>query len=175
VLLFGGATAGIAMASAAHRGFGPLENDHARLGELFTNPNAATLARGRLFSDRAYTVKLASVYRIRDDLRLGVVARYQDGQPFARLLVAPGLNQGAEAIRAFANGDSRFTYTPTLDVRVTKRFEVGGRRLDAIVDAYNVLNLDKEVEEVTVAAPGVRTTSAVQPPRAIHLGLRATF
>jgi hypothetical protein len=174
-LLFGGATASIAQASAASRGFGPIENDQSRLGELFTNPNAAVFARGRLFSDRAYTVKLASVYRFRDDVRLGVIARYQDGQPFSRLLVVPNLNQGVEAVRAFPNGDSRFTYTPSLDVRLQKRFLVRGRRLDAVVDAYNLLNLGKETEERTTSAPGVRIGSAIQPPRAIHVGFRAIF
>jgi hypothetical protein len=174
-ILFGGATAGIAEGLAASRGFGPLENDQSRLGELYVNPNAATFARGRLFNDRAYTVKLATVYRFRDDLRLGMIARYQDGQPFSRVLVVPNLNQGVEAVRAFPNGDSRFTYTATLDARLQKAFRIGDRRLAAMVDAYNLGNLANEVEEVTTSAPGVRIASAIQPPVSVHIGLRVTF
>lgn len=175
LVLLAGATAGIAEGSAAHRGFGPIENDQAGVGELFATPNAATFARGRLFSDRAYTVKLAGVYRFPKDIRLGVVARYQDGQPFARVLVFPALNQGAEAVRAFANGESRFTFTGTLDARLQKGFRLGPRHVDAIADAYNLLNLSYEVEERTAAAPDVRIPTAVQPPRAFHIGLRVTF
>ena len=52
--------------------------------------------RGRLFGDRAFTGKLTTVYRFPSSLTLGAIARYQDGQPFARLLVVPGLNQGPE-------------------------------------------------------------------------------
>jgi hypothetical protein len=173
--LTGGATASIARVFAANRGFGPFENDQGALGELFTNPNAATFARGRPFNDRAYTVKLASVSRFPQDVRLGLLARYQDGQPFARLLIFPNLNQGAEAVRAFPNGDSRFTYTATLDARLQKGFRLGRLRADAVLDAYNLLDLAKEVEEQTTAAPDVRVTTAVQPPRSIHLGLRITF
>ena len=173
--LLTGATASITDGAAANRGFGPGENDQGLVGELLVTPNAETFARGRLFSDRAYTVKLAGVYRFPEDVRLGVIARYQDGQPFARLLVFPDLRQGAEAVRAFANGGTRFTFTGTLDVRLQKGFRVGAHRVDAIFDAYNLLNLSYEVEERTVAEPDVRVGSAVQPPRTFQVGARVTF
>jgi len=174
-LLRFGATAGRALGSAANRGIGPLENDQSLVGELTTDPNAATFARGRIFNDRAYTVKLAAVYRLAKQTTVGAVARYQDGQPFSRLLVFPTLEQGPEAIRAFANGDSRFTYTATLDIRLQKSFGAGGRRFDAVLDAYNLTNLANSVEERTTEPPDVRVTTAIQPPRTLHLGLRVTF
>ena len=60
-------------------------------------PNAATNATGRLFFDRAYVINWATTWRAPHDLRVGVVARYQDGQPFARVVIVPGLTQGAIA------------------------------------------------------------------------------
>lgn len=170
-----GATAGRAVGSAANRGIGPLENDQSLIGELTTDPNAATFARGRLFNDRAYTAKLIGVYKLPLDITLGAVARYQDGQPFARLLVVPALSQGAEAVRAFANGDSRFTYIATLDARLQKGFSAAARRFDIVLDVYNVTNLANSVDERTTERPDVRVTTAVQPPRTIQLGIRATF
>ena len=115
------------------------------------------------------------MYRFPQDLRLGIVARYQDGQHFARLVIVPGLNQGPEAIRAFANGRTRFTYSMTIDARLQKGFTIGGGRFDLIADAYNLLNRAKEVEEFPVTGPTSRLTAAVQPPRAIHLGMRFVF
>jgi hypothetical protein len=38
-----------------------------------------------------------------------------------------------------------------------------------------VLNLIYEVEEVTVSGPTSRNTSAIQPPRSVHVGVRVTF
>lgn len=173
-LLFG-ATASQTNGPAANRGFHANENDVGVLGEVFTNPNAATFARGRVFFDRAYTMKVTIVYKLPADVRIGAIARYQDGQPFSRLVVVPGLGQGAEAIRAFPNGDSRFTFTGTLDLRLQKGFTIAGRRVDAIVDGYNVINRANEVEEDVVTGPAFRTVTAIQPPRAIHLGLRVAF
>jgi hypothetical protein len=174
-VLFGGGTAGIAEGPASSRGFGPIENDQTLVGELWSDPNAATLARGRLFTDRAFTGKLAALVRLPSDVRLGLIARYQDGQPFARMLVFPTLNQGADAVRAFANGDSRFLFVGTLDARVQKRFALGARTFEAVFDAYNLLNLSNGVEEDVAAGPNVRTGTAVQPPRSLHIGVRLSF
>ena len=172
MLLFAGGTTSDPHVAAGNRGFHANENDIGILGELFTNPNATTHAGGFPFTDRSYTVKLAGAYRIGRGVKVGVIARYQDGQPFARMIVVPGLNQGAEAIRAILNGLSRFTYTGTLDVRVQKEFTRGARRIAVVVDVYNLPNMRKEVEEHVVMGPHFRDETAVQPPRTVVIGLR---
>ena len=78
----------------------------------------ATFARGRLFTDRGFTIKWTTVYRFPGDVHAGVIARYQDGQPFSRFVIASDVNQGAELIRPYPNGDNRFTFTGTLDIRI---------------------------------------------------------
>jgi hypothetical protein len=173
--LIAGATAGEAVAPAAAVGYGPLENDETVLGELDADPNARTLARGRPFTDRAYTGKIAAVFGLPAGIRAGVIARYQDGQPFARVLVFPILDQGAQAVRAFANGDSRFMFIGTLDARLQKDIPFGAARLDVYLDAYNLLNLSNSVEEDVTAPPDVRIATALQPPRSFHVGLRLRF
>jgi hypothetical protein len=160
---------------AASQGFHGTENDQGLLGDVMLDPNAALYSRGRLFGDRAFTGKLTTVYRFPYGMTLGAIARYQDGQPFARLLVVQGLNQGPELVRAFPNGGSRFTFTGTLDVRAQKEFAVGGRRLAIVVDAYNLTNLSEEVEEQVVTGPAFRTPTAIQPPRTVRVGARLTF
>lgn len=170
-----GGTASASVGSGGNRGYTVFENDQSISGELFTNPNAQTYARGRLFNDRAYTIKLLTVYQLPADLRLGAIVRYQDGQPFSRMVVVPSLNQGAEAIQAFANGRSRFSYRSTVDVRLQKGITAGRTRLDLILDAYNLLNMATEVEEYVVTGPRFRETTAVQPPRSFHVGARVSF
>jgi hypothetical protein len=170
-----GGTAGRQDGIAASRGFGPFENDPSLLGEAFINPNALDHARGRDFTERGYTAKLSATHQFRGDWTLGLAARYQDGQHFARLVILPGLNQGAEAVRAFRNGRTRFSMTSTLDLRLQKGFTLGGHRLVAIVEGYNVLNEYFEYEEVALSGPTSRNPTATQPPFALHLGIRIPF
>jgi len=171
-----GITAGRSEGWSANRGFGALENDAALLGEVYTNPNALGHAQGRLFTERGYTIKIAQAYHVGHDIDASMVARYQDGQHFARLVIMQGLNQGAEAVRAFRNGRTRFTFSMTVDGRLQKGFRLGSRRqVTAILDAYNLFNQALEVEEFSVTGATSRLTSAVQPPRVVQIGARIAF
>lgn len=170
-----GATASAAEGMAGNRGYDPFENDQDALGELFTNPNATTYAKGRLFADRAYTIKWTMVYRFPGDIRLGGIARYQDGQPFARFVIGEGLSQGPEAVRAYPNGRNRFTFTGTFDLRAQKRFTIGTTRLDGILDVYNLFTRSNEVEEYVVTGAAFRTSTFIEPTPSVHLGVRVTF
>jgi len=170
-----GATASRTTGPAANRGFHVVENDQDLLGERLESPNARTNARGRLFFDRAYTLKIAGGFRAPGDVRLGAVARYQDGQPFARLVVAPALRQGADLVQAIPNGRSRFAFTSTIDVRVEKGFALGRRRLAGSVAVFNLADSAREVKEDVTTGASFRAVTAVQPPRAVRLGLRLDF
>jgi hypothetical protein len=161
--------------SGAWRGFRPSENDPGGVGDLFDDPNTLTFARGRLFSDRAYTIKLSGTWQAPFGLRLGGAARYQDGQPFARLVIAD-LPEGPTAVQAIPNGRARFTYALTLDARIEKSFAVGSRaRLAAVAEGFNLSQRGHEVEEVVVSGSAYRRVTFRQPPLAIRLGARLDF
>ena len=126
LFLLAGGTAGYFEGVPANRGFLLIENDRGLLGETFTNPNARTYsAKARPFTDRAFTLKISGVYHFPREVRLGAIARYQDGQPFSRHVVFAELNQGPEAVRAFESGGTRFQFTLTLDARLQKGIQVG--------------------------------------------------
>jgi hypothetical protein len=128
-----------------------------------------------LFFERGYTIKIAAAYQAPFDIRLGAIARYQDGQHFARFVIPTDLNQGPEPIRGIYNGDSRFTYVLTIDARLEKGLTLGRARLAAILEAFNLPGTGIEVEQDVIWGPSYRATSAVQPPRALRLGMRLDF
>jgi hypothetical protein len=193
VLLRLGGTAYRTELAGANRGFRASENDQGLVGELYDEPNADTHASGRGFFDRAFTLKLGLAWRAPGELRLGVVARYQDGQPFGRVVVVPDLAQGLEAVPATPRGQiargwamdaegryvvpsgHRFTYTLTLDARIEKAIRLGGRTLALVAEVFNLLDTQNEVEENPVWGPLFRTPTLVQPPRAVRLGARLDF
>jgi TonB-dependent receptor-like protein len=175
LFVIAGATAGRSEGLSANRGFGPLENDAGVLGEVFIDPNARAHAQGRLFTERGYTLKTALAYQIDEGFTAALIGRYEDGQHFARMVVMQNLNQGTEAVRAFRNGRTRFTFSMTVDARVQKSIALGDRQVTLVVDAYNLFNQSLEAEEFQVTGAGARLTSAVQPPRVLHVGLRIPF
>ncbi|MBN2370562.1 MAG: TonB-dependent receptor [Vicinamibacteria bacterium] len=180
-------------ASGGNRGFRIFENDHGMIGELYDNPNADTHSLGRGFFDRAYAIKMSMSCRAPGDVTIATVARYHDGQPFARYVVVENLPQGVEAIPAVPRGQigrseamddqgryivpsgHRFTYTLTWDARIEKGLRVGSRRVALSVEAFNLLNTRHEVEEDIVSGAGFRTPTAIQPPRSFRFGLRYAF
>lgn len=169
---FGG-SAYLSEGVGANRGYHANENDQGLLGEVFTTPNATTHARGRLFYDRAFVMKVLGGYKGRGPLGAWFVARYQDGQPFARVVVADGLTQGPEIVQAYPRGGQRFTYSLTVDARVALQWSVGPRRgIGLVLDAFNLPNLRLEVEEDIATGPTFRTVTAVQPPRVVRIGLQ---
>jgi hypothetical protein len=170
-----GATAGHSSGPAAARGFQVFENDGAVPGDLLVDPNSTTYARGSFFSERAYTIKTSGTYRFPHDVQIGIAARYQDGEPFSRLVIVQDAAQGTEAIRAYRNGRTRFSYTMTVDTRLQVGLGVAKPYLVLVWDVFNLFNQSNEVEESVVTAPTFRTPTAVQPPRAMHVGLRVSF
>jgi hypothetical protein len=168
-------TAHRSVGAGGNRGFRPAENDQGVVGERLDDPNANTFDRGRLFSDRAYTIKIAGAWHAPGGLRLGSVARYQDGQPFARVVVAPDLRQGADFVMAIPRGRARYTFAITWDARVEKVFAAGRSQLSAVVEVFNLLANDNETEEDVVTGPAYRTPTLVQPPRVLRGGVRVAF
>ncbi len=171
------ATASQTDGPATNRGFHADENDLGGPGELFVDPNATPSARGRLFFDRAFTIKLSGVYQFAHGITLGAIARYQDGQPFSRVtVVSPISNQGTEFVRAYPAGDARFMYTGTLDVRLQKRVAIGNDRSRRV---RRRLQPGQHGERSRRARrhwqPGFRDITAIQPPLAVHVGLRLGF
>ena len=66
-------------------------------------------------------------------------------------------------------------HAPTPTSRMTASTDLRAPPEAILFDAYTILNTATEVEEFSVTGPDSRLTSAVQPPRAVHLGLRLTF
>ena len=145
------------------------------LGEVFGEANAATHASGRLFFERGYVIKWSAMYALPYGLRGGTAARYQDGQHFTRVVIAPDVPQGVDFVPALARGLTRFTYTFTLDTRLEKALQAAGGRASVILEVTNLLNTNNEVEEDEVTGPAFRAPTAVQPPRSVRFGVRFTF
>ncbi|MGD0782998.1 MAG: hypothetical protein ABSA30_09105 [Candidatus Aminicenantales bacterium] len=153
------------------------ENDDGVLGSLYTDPNNAINARGRMRFDRAYTIRVGGSLPLPLGTRLGLVAKYYDGQPFAREIIVDGLNQGPLFIMAHPRGVSRYEYNMTVDARLEKTIRIGSTVLRLLADVFNVLNQNLATEEsaVTNAEYPLRFPIQIQSPRLFRAGLNFEF
>jgi len=170
-----GASAYESSGLGGNRGFRVDEADAGVIGELLENPNAESVADSRLFFDRAYVLKWSTIYRGPRGFSAGITARYQDGQPFARLVLVPELAQGPEVVASDYSVATRFSFTGTIDAHLAQTFAVSGRRVTATLDVFNLSNLADEVEEYSVSGPTFRVSTAMQPTRTVRAGFRFEF
>lgn len=154
------------------------ENDDGVVGDLFHNPNNLINAGGRVRFDRAYTARLGIDYLAPYDIRLGLVIKYYDGQPFARKIIIEGFNQGPIYIQANPRGASRYEYNNTMDARIEKILRLGSSaRLRIILDGFNIMNRSLATEENEWTGPEypLRYATEIQSPRIFRLGLAFEF
>jgi hypothetical protein len=156
------------------------ENDPGIVGSLLHDPNSLINATGRIFMDRAYLAKLQGAARIRA-FELGVVTAYWDGLPFARRLLIEGLAQGPFVIQATPRGSPegghRTEFNLTVDVRLSRRFQLRHGSLRAVLDILNLPNLRNNTRERDLSSPDFnrRLPVSIQPPRYLRLGLEYDF
>jgi hypothetical protein len=148
------------------------ENDFGVVGESFDRTNADTYGYGRLFFDRAYSLRM---YLTANDVRgftFGAIGRYDDGQPFARLVIQNDLPQGPDFVQAIPRGRARLHYTLSVDARLARRFKVGEAGVEISASVFNALGSQFEAEEQVVWQADYRRITMVQPPRAFVIGVR---
>jgi hypothetical protein len=148
------------------------ENDFGVVGESFDRTNADTYGYGRLFFDRAYSLRM---YLTANNIRgftFGALGRYDDGQPFARLVIQNDLPQGPDFVQAIPRGRARLHYTLSVDARLARRFKLGAADLEVSASVFNALGSQFEAEEQVVWQADYRRITMVQPPRAFLVGVR---
>lgn len=153
------------------------ENDDGVIGSLFDSPNTLIHAEGRPHFDRGYTGRVGFRYLAPLGFSFSAVAKYYDGQPFARLKIIPDLNQGPIFIQTAPRGVARYSFNQTVDVRIEKAFELNSGRLKIILDGFNVLNLALDTEEDYWTGPDYpeRHPTEIQSPRVLRLGMAYEF
>lgn len=153
------------------------ENDDGVIGGLFDDPNASINARGRMRFDRAYTARIGLSVALPFGTRLGLVAKYYDGQPFARKIIIEDLNQGPLYIQAHPRGVARYEYNMTVDLRLEKSLSVGTAVCRFLIDAFNLFNQNLATQENEWTGPEFprRLATAVQSPRVIRVGFNFEF
>jgi hypothetical protein len=169
-------TAGLQVSSAATAD-GAQVNSIAPTGTFGRDPNHLTNANGRLPNDRPHILR---VMGSTDVAKTGFVvsANFQhfSGKPWAATTqVLP--NQGNPRVLLEPRGSRRLSSQALLDLRVSRTFGGGGRRVELLLDVFNLLN---DSAEEAIASDNLFSPTFGQPslfidPRRAMLGVRVNL
>ena len=169
--------------------FSPAANDYP------SDPADIDAEWGRGRSDERWRAVLSGIFRLPWTITVAPVYEYGSGQPWTRRLgydYNGDLRFSDRAEGVLRNDEEGPDYS-NLSMRITKGFNLGGGRLDLIVEGFNLLNeTNYDVNSVDsaeylsgptvtnpaaqyVANPNFGNYSATLSPREIQLGLRYSF
>jgi hypothetical protein len=109
-----------------------------------------------------------------------IAAKYQAraGDPLNRTITFSGLttSQVSETVNVQQRGEDRTdTVNKFVDLRLSKRFQVGPGNLEAALDLFNVLNANHVLGQIEALGGTWSRPNRILAPRIIRLGLTARF
>ncbi len=140
-----------------------------------------------IFSDVPFQMNVAGSYLFPKDVLVALKYNARSGTPQERQLAVRGLTQ-TETVFVAPRGEDRTEFLASyVDLRISKRFELGERaRFEGIIDLFNLLNTNTIMAQNqavgTSSGPGVATLSTswgrpslLVTPRIIRLGVKLSF
>lgn len=162
-------------------GNGPLQNDWSAFS-VVNDPNESINAYGSTFFDRGLGARFWGACQLGWNTRLGWISTFLDGAPYGRILPVTGLNQGLIGILATRRGPGdgspgegkRTAHNLTIDLRLSRDFQLAPGRLVASLDVFNLSNAANALREADVTSPTHlwRIPLSFQIPRSLQLGLQ---
>jgi hypothetical protein len=165
------------------------------LTEYPSDPADIEAEWGRGRSDERWRAVLSGIFRLPWTITVAPVYEYGSGQPWTRRIGQDtnGDLRFSDRLAGVKRNDEEGPDYNNLSMRITKGFNLGGGRLDLIVEGFNILNnKNYDVNSVYsaqylssptvtnpnaqyVANPAFGTYGATLSPREIQLGLRYSF
>jgi len=141
------------------------------------DPNDLTNARGRLPNDRPHMFRaMGSVDVPRTGIAFAASLGYFSGKPWAATgLTSVKQNPQQQRIQLEQRGTRRLSSQTLLNLRLSKPLSFGGgKRLELMLDALNVLNDPAEEGVVTdnLASPNFGLPTSFIDPRRVMLGVK---
>ena len=160
------------------------EEEGAGLGpSAFLNPNQLiNNTSGPGFFDRTHSFKVGGSYDIQKvGVTVAATAKIQSGTPFARILTLDadangnGFNQGPITFFAEPRDANRFPTLKTMDLRISKFFNVQQHRFEVIGDFFNLFNTNVVTNVNPNSGDNFGKPTDILGPRVFRIGGRWTF
>ena len=148
------------------------------------DPNNTTYPDGIIGSDSQVAFRLSGSYTLPWDVSLAGTFIANSGYPYVSTAsvsraqaAAAGvtLTRATQTVLLSQRGDERFDAVRMLDLRLSKTFRFGTRRISPQVDVFNITNADTATGNNATIGSTYLFPSEILAPRIIRLGLAIDF
>jgi hypothetical protein len=129
-----------------------------------------------VFTDIPWALTLSGSYWLPYEFIVSGKYTARDGDPLTRTITIAGLAQGSETVWVQPRGEDRTeTVNQFVDLRVAKRFNLGGAQLEGTVDLFNLLNANHVLLQTEAIGSTLGRPQRILAPRIVRFGVTARF
>ena len=153
-------------------------------GTDLNDPNVTLFPKGIIGNDSKVALRLSGSYHLPGDVSLAGSLISNNGYPFVstyQITRAGALAQGVALTRATQTitlsqrGDERLPNVTSVDLRLSRTFRFGGRKITPQVDFFNIGNADPIVNLTTGVGAQYLAPGEILAPRIIRVGFSVDF
>jgi hypothetical protein len=154
--------------------FSATQSDIPVAAESNINPNTLINAANRTWE---WLYRASSAYVLKGNVMVSGNLEHRSGDVQARtVLLTGGGTIPSITVNAEPIGSLRLPNQTTVDLRLSKRFNVGGaRRVDAQVNLFNVLNANTTTSRTVLSGVNYLRTTGILAPRILDFNVAYTF
>lgn len=149
-------------------------------GDLNDPNNLLNFPQGIEGTDSEYTYRVSGSYVAPYEISLSGSFIVNDGYPYQSTYavtrtVFPTLTRSSQNVRLSTRGDERLPDVAMIDLRVSRAFRLGARRITPMLEFFNLTNADTVVGyNVNVGGSYLRPTEILSP-RLVRFGISVDF
>jgi hypothetical protein len=148
-------------------------------GDL-NDPNRDIFGIGAVGNDEPHQLKVSGSYMLPGQVSFSGFLSVRSGHPRARQLIVsralvPTLTRASQTVALERNDDLRYERVNQLDLRLGRVFRMASFKFEPFVDAYNLMNANTILADVTTIGSSLGTVSNTLSPRLFRIGAKLDF
>jgi hypothetical protein len=148
------------------------------------DPNLAAYAKGIVGTDSLYAFRLSGSYRAPYDIQIAGTMVSNTGYPFmstysvtraAAAAAGVTLTRASQTIFLSDRGDERYPAVTLIDLRISRIFRFGQRRIEPTFDIFNLGNASTVVGTTLGVGSTYLVPNSIVSPRIMKVGFTINF
>jgi hypothetical protein len=142
--------------------------------------NSLNFPEGIEGPDSAYAFRLSGSYMAPFEINLSGSYILNDGYPYQSQInvtrtIFPTLTRASQTVRLSERGDERLPDVAMVDLRVSRAFRFGTRRITPLVEVFNLTNADTIIGYNTTTGSAYLRPADILAPRIVRFGVTVDF